>query len=442
VALSIFGSGCEQGRVARASRDLALNITQSTQGAQNSANTVATANEQRIYLDASLSMRGFAHSKNHSTFDELIDELGDAMPGCKLYKYGQIGDRHPTKLTEVTMQVGFGNELHEPTFYGLKYNPDDFLIDKLAGEDHPALSVLVTDGVYSEPAGSTSPPVVAAIQKWLQQGRVLGIFMLSSAFDGVFYSERGRAMQPRLSVKSRPFYTFVFSPTNKALKDLQEKLQRRFPQMRAIRFSDEAVTCVPVINERLKGTYSYRKPPVTPYYWQMFDSEILALHNPASIGYGIKCSVAADYPVSEFNFSVATEYYRWQKGKFEKADAAPAGFRHDAPAIAKVLTPESKEPNDQTNPNSSAASIQSDFAVYFPKDSAGDYGFYYLKLAAATKELREDLKSFSTRDDRDPGEAGKTYRFMELVSAIADVHFKDNLATKTSAAIFVTLANH
>jgi hypothetical protein len=247
-------------------------------------------------------------------------------------------------------------------------------------------------------------------------------------------------MQPTLSVKSRPFYAFVFSPTDKELKDLQEKLQRRFPLMKAIRFSDEAVTCVPVINERLKGTYSYRKPPVEPYHWQMFDAEIFALHNPASIGYSIKCSVGADYPVSEFNFTIATEYYRWQKGKFQKAESTPSGFKSDPPANLKALTVESQ--GQSSSPPSPLTPIQSDFVVYLPKDSGGDYGFYSFKLTAATKELREDLRKLSTRDDREPGEAGKTYRFMELVSAIADVHFKGNLASKTSAEIFVTLANH
>jgi hypothetical protein len=425
-------SGCrERSKVAQASRELAARITQSAPQQSSTTNTIQIE-DRRVYLDASLSMKGFVNPRNHSTFDELIDELGDALPGCGLYKYGQSGEQPPENPADLVKQVGFGLELHNPNFYNLRYNPDDRLIDTLTNEKRPVLSVLITDGVYSEPAGSTSPPVVNAIQRWLQNGGVLGIFALKSAFDGPFYTERGRQMLPKLSVEARPFYAFVFSPTASAVIDLKEKLQRRFPAIKTIFFSNEAITCESALNERLKNTYSYKKPPETPYRWQMFDPEIFSQHNPAAIGIEIKCALDPAYPVSELNFTLITEYYRWQKGKFQKVDSTPTGFRSD-PLL-----------NNGTNNQSASATsnMQSNLVVYLPRDNGGDYGFYYFKLTAVPKELHEDLKEFSTRDDREPKDAGKTFRFRELVSAIAEVHFKTNMASRTSPSVFMTIDNH
>jgi len=381
-------------------------------------------------------MKGFVNPKNHSMFDEFIDELGDALPGCRLYKYGQTGDRAPEKSADLVTQVGFGLELHDPNFYSLRYNPDDRLIHTLTSENRTTLSILITDGVYSEPTGSTSPPVVNAIQKWLESGGVLGIFALKSAFDGPFYSERGRQVLPRLSVKARPFYAFVFSPTGKAVIDLKEKLQRRFPAIKPIIFSSEAITCVPGLNERMKSSYSYKKPPETTYHWQMFDSEIFSQHNPAAVGLNIRCTLDPAYPVSELNFTLITEYYRWQKGKFQIVDASPSGFRYE---LSPKPVPENHGSNQVTPATSST---QAELIVYLPKDSGADFGFYYFKLAAVPRELHEDLREFSTRDDREPNEAGKTFRFRELISAIAEVHFKASLASRASPTIFITVDNH
>jgi len=431
IVLMLFCSGCrEKATVAQASRELAARITQSIPQ-QSPGTNIIPIEDRRIYLDASLSMKGFVNPRDHSTFDQLIDELGDALPGCRLYKYGQSGPQAPENPAELVTQVGFGLELHNPSFYNLRYNPDDRLIDTLTSENRTTLSILITDGVYSEPAGSTSPPVVNAIQKWLQNGGVLGIFALKSAFDGPFYSERGRQMLPRLSVEARPFYVFVFSPTGKAVIDLKEKLQRRFPTIKPIYFSNEAITCVPALNERLKNTYSYKKPPETPYHWQMFDPGIFSQHNPASVGLSIKCALDPTYPVAELNFTLITEYYRWQQGKFQKVDATPSGFKYDL--ILKELPVTSA---------SSQSTTQSDLVVYLPKDNGSDFGFYYFKLAAIPKELHDDLKEFSTRDDREPTEAGKTFRFRELISAIAEVHFKTNMASMTSPIVFITVDNH
>jgi hypothetical protein len=435
----LCGVSCTN-KVSQASRDLAANITraQSTQPETRSPDTAIE--EKRVYLDASISMKGFVNPAQHSQFDDFIDAIGDALPGCQIYKYGQKGSTNLTQNnSNLTERTNFGLELHRPDFYSLAYNPDDRLVEQLVAEDHPVLSVLVTDGVYSEPQGSTAPPVVDAMQKWMSSGRVLGILFLKSAFEGPFYSERGRTILQKTTIKARPFYAFVFSPTVKAFRELQEKLIKRFPDMRTLLFSDEAVSCSPKLNEHLKGTYSFKMPPETAFHWQMFDSGLFSQGNPAPVGYNIKCTISPDYPASELKFDLIAEYYRWDGRQFKKVESGPPqGFKYD------LNTNEEKQDanNQQQGPKRASNAPPPDVIVYFPKDSGGDYGFYYLKLIASPKSLHPEIQEASTRDDRLSQNSEKTFRFFELIDSLTNVHFKTRLASKTSVAAFITIDNH
>lgn len=382
--------------------------------------------ERRVYIDSSLSMKGFVNAENHSTFDELLDEMGNVLPGCRLYKYGQTGGSPPEKLSDLFTQVGFGRELHTSSFYNLSYNPDDRLIDAFANEDQPTLSVLITDGVYSEPQGSTSPPVVDAIQKWMERGRVVGILAFKSSFNGPLYSERRRAMMPVLSVESRPFYAFVFSPSEQAFTDLEEKLRTRFSDVKSILFSNEIASISITVPSGAKGLYSSKTPPEVPFYWRMYDPDFFS-RNPASINYNIKYSISPSYPARQFKADLRPDYYRWEQNKFRRIEGGPpAGFGYAA------------EPNG----TSEATISSSNFVITFPRDSIGDYGFYDLQVSTSVRSIRSEILDLSTRDDSLRENANKTYRFFEFITSVTEVHFKSQLAAKLSPAIFVTIANH
>lgn len=402
--------------------------------------------ERHVYIDASISMSGFVNPSQHTQFNELIEGLSDVISSAQLYKYGQkAGGKAPRDNSNFVIEkVSPGTELHQRQFYDLSFNPDDRLIERLANEERQILSVLVTDGVFSEPQGGTSPPVVQALQKWLDRGRVLGILIFKSSFNGPFYSERGRQMLNPLPVKDRPFYAFVLSPTEKDLRRFQDDLRRRLPEieMRSLIFSDNAASCVPELNERLKGTYSYKRPPEVPYYWHMFDASLFAQQNPAPVSYRIKCNIAPDYPLAELRFDLAAQYYRWQKGQFQRVENTPQGFAHNADP-GSVKEGASEKLNDSpAQANSGSSAMQPDVIVYFPKDPGGDYGFYHFTLEASPKALRPEILELSTRDDRLPQNAGKTFRFYELVFALTNIHFKTRLADKASPTIFVTIDNH
>jgi len=430
----------KEATVARASRDLAANISKSLNTRNEGTAAEAKIEESRIYIDATISMNGFANQ--NSTYDELLDELGNAMPGAQVYKYGQEGNTPPKEVSALVRRVGFGLEIHRPSFYDLTYNPDDRLIDFLAAENRPVRSVLITDGVYSEQEGSTSPPVVEAIRKWMGRGRTFGILIFRSAFKGKFYSEKARGMQPSIPVGDRPFYAFVFSPTEEGVKEVREKLQRHFKNLKVILFSDEgSETMVSFPNS--KASYSRKSPPETDYYWEMFTGDLFAQANPVPMKFTAKVKLPPDYPATELKLEVQPEYYRWEQNQFKKVEGGPpAGFSHTFETGQPPPTAEdSKGAAGGGKDKGQPAGEPPNLTVFFPKDASSGYGFYVLKLVPAVKELRPEIQQMSTRDDSNRADANKTFRFFELITALTDIHFKDHMARRISPAIFVTVDN-
>ena len=451
----------EKKRVAQESRDLAATITRSLPTPTRAPNATNSTDEKRVYLDASLSMKGFVNITKRTTFDELLDAIGDAMPGCQLFKYGQRRTEQPEDDSNIVQRVDFGLELHRPEFYDLSYNPDDQLIDSLTRDDKPAFSVLVSDGVYSEARGATSPPVVQAIQNWMQRGRSVGILVFKSSFSGPFYSEHKRAFLPTISVEARPFYAFVFSPTENDFWELREKLRKRFPDMGSILFSDNSVSCIPVLNEHMKGMYSIRKPPEVPYYWQMFDLGLFAQEHTISIGYGMKCFLSPEYPASEFKLDTTSEYYRWESSHFKKVESGPplefliqassdkesaeGGKEKQGVASASPVPQPSDARNSELEDDKKnkkvSSSTRPDLILTIPKDPTSDYSFYRIRLTPSPKFIRQDIQDLSTRDDGERTNANKTFRFYELINALTDIHFKNRLMDKTYPPLFITVTN-
>src|SRR5215213_2346671 len=93
---SALSPGCRtETRVAQASQALADKITREQTSPPAAARPGAEAEESRVYLDASLSMSGFVNAGNRTRFDEVLDSIGDHMPGCLLFKFGQAGETPP-----------------------------------------------------------------------------------------------------------------------------------------------------------------------------------------------------------------------------------------------------------------------------------------------------------------------------------------------------------
>lgn len=420
--------------MADASRELARNISRASSPPSPPLETDAGDGKLKVYIDASLSMAGFVNPNKYSSFDEFIDEIGNSLPGCLLFKYGQTHNQSVKGLSDITNRANFGQDLHRPSFYNLSYNPDDFLITELTKEGSSALSVVITDGVYSEPAGNAPPPVVEAIKSWMERGNVFGIFILSSEFNGRVYSERRRMMLPTSNISARPFYAFVFSRTEEPFKELQRKLQQEFPSMRTILFSDKAVNHAIDLPKNRQSTYAYDQQ--ANYSWQMFDAGLFKERGQPVVNYGVKFTASPEYPATEFGVNVDAEYYRWVNGQFKKADGPPpTGFKSEP----KVGLAGGGQP---ALPAPAAGNGDVVIEVVIPKDTSCDYSFYSLKMNPSVRNIRRDVREISTRDDGTLENASKTFRFFELVAALTDVHFKTWRAKRASPAVFITVANH
>src|ERR1700755_464247 len=188
-------------------------------------------------------MKGYVAAQD-SSFVKVVEALGYAMPGCRLFKYGLAGgQKHDAAPGQAAFarEIRFSQDLRETSFYDLGFNEDDVLIRHLAQEDPPALSVLLTDGVYSARNTELQSEVVKAIGEWMNRGRLFCILIFASPFDGRLYSENKRGWTEPLKVNARPFYAFVFSSTEKEFRDLRDQLAGEVEIAGALAFPREVV---------------------------------------------------------------------------------------------------------------------------------------------------------------------------------------------------------
>jgi hypothetical protein len=404
--------------------------------------------ESRVYLDATESMKGFASSQNN-TFTRLIESLSYAMPGGRLYKYGM---RKGTKAAEgdaanFASEIRFSQELRSPSFYDLDYNEDDFLFNYLAQEERAVRSVLITDGVYSARQSELQSEVVKAIDKWIKRGRFFGVLIFTSPFEGKLYSENKRTWIDKVNVNARPFYAFVFSPDERGFRELKEKLSPEFGGMQSLVFPRQAIFCQ--LNPEMKPGLVYKDIwPNTPFYLQMYDETIFGDNNLAELAYEFSCLPAPDYPVKEFGLEVALDAYAWQKDSFKKEESSPP-LDYKYPAEAGTGNPTATaSPSPGTSPNATiTASPTGDpskpprLKLLFHKNNGASYSLYHLIFSLSSKALRPEIRARSTEDDSQPGDADKTYRFYEFISALTTIHLQDKQAVKLPPPVFVALTN-
>ena len=429
VITSLLGA-CAPGPsdVAKISRGLIEQVNTSTPPVQPAQDI--SSEEQRVYVDASLSMNGYVgDGKERTTFDEFIDAMPDVLPGCKVFRYGHQGDKAPERLSDVIAEVEFDAQLHKRSFYQLKFNPDDVLFTDIAREPKPVLSVLLTDGVESDAQGQINTAVVEAIKTWMSQGKVFAILGLNSRFSGRLYSERQRRMLEPITVEARPFYAFVFSPGRREFDDLRGKLTRRFADVRTILFSDDAISCRPELPAGHEASYASESPPDKPYFWQMITLRNLKEGAEEPLLFRFHYDVKETYPVRSLGLRVTPSLYRWDGEQFQQA-GAPPNTRFE------VVEP----PDGRAGMGNMTLTYS--LKPAFSGEGQTDYSFYVIDQAAYIKEVSEELAAASTRDDSTPANAGKTYRFQELITTLMDVHFKERLAPRASPRLYLTAAHN
>jgi hypothetical protein len=405
--------------------------------------------ESRVYLDATESMKGFVSQPN-STFTKLIESLSYAMPGCLLYKYGMMRGRElrpGTDIADFANEIRFSQELRKPSFYDRDYNEDDVLFNYLAREERSVRSVLVTDGVYSARQSELQSEVVKAIDKWMESGRFFGILIFNSPYDGKLYSENKRAWIDKVNVSERPFYAFVFSPDEQDFRRLRDKLSAEFKDMQSLVFPNPAIFCQ-LRPEPKQGLIYKEGSAISPFYLQMYDQTIFNDKNLAELTYEFQCIPAKDYPVMEFGLDVALDSYSWQQDAFKKSERPPQPeFLYPSDSGSGKLSIATSPLPDAVQSATVASTPTPDsnklpkLKLTFHKDTGTSYSFYHPIFSLASKSLQPNIRNRSTEDDSQAGDANKTYRFYEFISALTTVHLQNKEVIKLPPLLFVTIAN-
>lgn len=398
----------------------------------------------RVYLDSTESMRGFVTTPN-TTFTRVIESLSYAMPGSRLYKYGMTQGGAIQNPENFAREIRFTQDLRRPSFYDLDYNEDDLLFNMLAEEEPAARSVLITDGVYSARQSELESEVVKAINKWLKKGRFFGILVFTGQFKGKLYSENRRAWLDGIEVGARPFYAFVFSPTEKGFRDLRERLAREF-QLQALVFPHEAVAC-PLEPIAAPGLLFKDVPPVKAFYLHMYNQNIFGEKMLAELTYDFRCLPARDYPVADFDLDVSVDTYGWSQESFKKAKHSQRiDFTYESETAIggtpKVASPEPQGIQVATTASPIAASTpEPRLKLAFMKDHGAQYTLYHVIFSLSSSELKPNIRSLTTEDDSQPHDAEKTYRFFEFISALTTVHLQNEAAVRLPPPVFVILKN-
>lgn len=429
-SITLLTSSCWQNpksKVANRSIELADRLTPQ---AQNSVDGVA-ATRQRVYVDSSLSMQGFiGESGKRSIFDEFLDAMPDVMPGCEVFRYGDSSSPEPQN--QITTRVQFDHQLHNRSLYTREFNPDAVLINSLTQDQEPALSIVITDGVESDSQGQVNTAVVNSIRSWMNRGGIFAILVMKSKFSGKFYSERQRRMlNGNVEIPARPFYALVFSPSMRDFEDLQDKLRRRFPELKSLLFSDDAITCQSEIPADSAASYAQESPPDKPYYWQMLTAPNFPKGAENEITYHFSYKIKSTYPAGLLGIRTQSKLHRWDpSGQFE----AEGSISQTQPAVG------SSNVDPIGNVKTQVFNLRPQ--QVFQQAALDDYRFYSIEQSVYIKEIDQDIVELSTPDDSEASTGGRTYRFQELIYALMDVHLKDRLLSRMSPRLYITVAKN
>ncbi|MGH9751928.1 MAG: hypothetical protein ACREA2_04025 [Blastocatellia bacterium] len=386
-----------------------------------------------FYIDASRSMAGFGRKAGDrsSGYYKLLEVVG-GLPQCHIFKYGTSDGR--TGFSPVSMT----RELFRADFYNLGHNRDEDLVQRLLGEEAIALSVLVSDGVYSVPKAGYPIPFVNALSEWLQRGRVLAIYVFRAPFDGELYDQNDRAIG-RAVLDDRPFYAFVFSANEAELEKFDNKLSQRAvrPSQRFV-FADNALSCQPKLELTVgqnsdvdAAEHLYDQIDAAAYYWLMFDAGLFKRADSAHISFRPPCKLNAEYPVSGLRYDLKLENVWWWN---VESDKLLAGQWERAP--------------DQVGMKDNKVAVSEEtIALSLARNPQASHTLYQFAVDLSSRnrwQLKQEiigLNGLNTEDDRDVNAARQTYGFSRLIDGLVETHLAQRLAKRSYPRIFITLQN-
>ncbi len=384
----------ERARVAREGERLATEW----RGAASAppAEAAAPAGLQRLFVDASQSMRGFgACARGVRSVEELTRWLPTALGVDSASVFGQP---RPGRAPAIESQR-FRRDLFCEGYFGALNNPDYELYRRLTA-DSTTISLYLTDGVQSDEQGGTIVRTVDLLARHLAAGRALGFVVFRMPFSGQLWSERlntmveGRAV---VSTTARPLYLVVLAPTSASLRSLLGRLALPTRQGWAATWvlSREELLCatnVPAISgaPKLKRDIG----------WLMIDASKLPT-GPNDALLTLSCDVPQGFPVSRMAADVPLAVWAW----------GPSGFK-------PVETTGALQAGATSGTDGSSLSLK--FLFKPPRElPCCRYMHLGVEFRPRVARLAPLLDSLSTPDDGTPDAVGRTYRLAELVQRLA-----------------------
>ncbi|MEK7752162.1 MAG: hypothetical protein AAB654_09625 [Acidobacteriota bacterium] len=187
-----------------------------------------------IYIDASMSMRGFVQgAAANSSYRQILQHV---LQTGTTGQYRMV--RYKFSRTMDTVNQADPNQFLLPAFFDGTDTPLHSLLDRISQNPYAGhISVLVSDLVQSQ-TGTSQLALVESLLKVAATGLELRLIGVRSSFDGLYYIESFPQTGQSLALKlnqalpggGRPFYLLVIAPDRPSMDRLDryvlDKLSR------------------------------------------------------------------------------------------------------------------------------------------------------------------------------------------------------------------------
>ena len=392
---SSLAVGCSKDRRAamEASKTVLKGHLEATQSDKGGADQIEET-RFAIYIDASLSMQGYARCRaEESEFSRILGEATAYFRTPQVMRFGQVRGRPSADFTPVQANRDIGC----PDFYTLSQNPDQELYRRVRDKEPGVVSIYFTDGVLSDETGLLPTATTDELMRWLDQGGRLGLAVFRATYQGRLWSEQRGSWVPdgprewTGTVPERPFYAFIFARTEGALQETLRELQRigRDNWVGGLRFGPWASSC-----EFDAASGVYQRDGELP--WVALRSR----RNLNELDVGtVRCVLPEHSALESISVDFATDYLRWVSGSLEEApNLAGAQFR--------------------THPSVRSHELELRLSLSTPEDRGARYGFHLTRMQAATGSPVAWISDLDTDSDAEPEHANRTFRFRWVVDVL------------------------
>jgi hypothetical protein len=185
-----------------------------------------------IYIDGSMSMRGYANAANSNYKRVLSDLLKSAMEAqfnLSVYKFADAVTPIPHFVI---------NDLLAPTFYNGRDTPIADLLDRLNRTPSHA-TLIISDFVQSQ-HGQDTLALVRALGQLADKRPQMQLLAYRSNFEGDYYPEAHPGtiqlgISQSLPGTGRPFYILIVAPSATSMQKVEDYLISRSPMVHSFK---------------------------------------------------------------------------------------------------------------------------------------------------------------------------------------------------------------